>query len=190
MKKDKRCLDYQKAIKESEQDLLERERHQSKALLRDRMRFLHLLKSGACSSQAQAGKHIGLKVRASEKLWSKYCAEGIEGLLAYPYKGSQGKLSEKQKQQLQEELRKDQIQSLQQGCAYVEKKFRVHYTPSGISYVFRRLQVKKKTGRPVHVQKDVRGEKRFKKKLSGAEEAVRQALLHAGRNAGGHPHCV
>lgn len=166
MRKDKRCLDYRKAIKESEQQLLELERHQNKALLRDRMRFLRLLKSGACPSQAEAGKHIGLKLRASEKLWNKYRTQGLKGLLTYPYKGSKGKLSPQQEQQLHDELSKDQTQSLQQACAYVEKKFKVRYTIRGIGYVFERLKVKKGPGRPVHQHKDVKGEQRFKKNLS------------------------
>ena len=180
MKKDKRCLDYRKAIQETEQQLGELECHQSQALLRDRMRFLRLLKSGECPSQAKAGKYIGLKLRASEKLWEKYTQEGLRGLLTYPYKGSKGKLNEEQKQQLHKELYKDQIQSLQQVCDYVEKKFGVHYTPSGIRYVFQGLKVKKKTGRPVHHNKDGKGEKNFKKKISRSKAAVWQALLHGG----------
>jgi transposase len=166
MKQDKRSLDYQKVIKENEQELFSLERHQSKALLRDRVRFLRLLKSGECTSQAEAGKHIGLKRRASEKLWSKYRRGGLPGLLDYPYKGSQGKLSEEQLQCLEEELCKDQIQSLQQGCTYVEKTFRVRYTPSGLWHVLRRLKVKRKTARPTHHHKDEAGEKRFKKNAS------------------------
>ena len=178
MRKDKRCLDYRKAIKESEQQLLEAERHQSQALLRDRARFLRLLKSGACSSQAQAGKHIGLGLRGSEKLWKKYRKEGLKGLLTYPYKGSKGKLSESQQQQLQDELCKDATQDLQQACTYVEEKFQVHYTTRGIAYVFQRLKVKKKTGRPQYNGKDHRGEKNFKKKIPCPKEAVWKALLH------------
>ncbi len=166
MKQDKRCLDYSKAIKESEKQLRDVEHRQSKALLRHRIRFLRLLKSGECSSQAKAGQQIGLKRRASEGLWSKYRKEGIKGLLAYPYKGSKGKLSETQKQQLREELSRDQIQSLAQACDYVEKQFRVRYTTRGIGYVFERLKVKKKTGRPVHYHKDEKAERRFKKNLS------------------------
>jgi transposase len=164
MKKDKRCLDYHKAIKETEEQLRTLERHQSKALLRDRIRFLRLLKSGECHSQAQAGKAISLKRRAAEKLWAKYTKEGLAGLLTYPYQGSKGKLNEAQKQQLHEELCKDQIQGLQQACAYVERKFGVHYTTPGMRYVFACLKVKKKTGRPVYVDKDHKGEKHFKKK--------------------------
>jgi transposase len=178
MKKDKRCLDYRKAIKESEEQLWELERQQSKALLRDRMRFLRLLKSGACPSQAKAGKAIALRLRASEKLWSKYTKEGVEDLLTYPYQGSKGKLNEAQKQQLYDELCNDQMQSLRQACTYVKKQLGVHYTPPGIRYVFACLKVKKKTGRPVHVNKDHKGEKHFKKNISQSKATVWQTLLH------------
>lgn len=164
MKSDKRRLDYPKAIKESEAALRKLERSQTKALLRDRMRFLRLLKSGECTSQAEAGKQISLKRRAAEKLWSKYRTGGLSGLLNYPYKGAKPKLSEAQGERLQAELRKDGIQTLQQGCLYVAKTFKVTYTPAGFSKVLRRLKVKKKTARPSHVHRDEEGAERFKKK--------------------------
>jgi transposase len=166
MRKDKRCLDYQKAIKENVEELQTLERHQSKAIVRDRIRFLRLLKSGVCPSQASAGEQIGLKRRASEKLWSKYQREGMEGLLAYPYQGTKGKLNEEQLQLLDAELRRGSIQSRQQACQYVEREFGVQYTASGIGYVFQRLKVKKKTGRPHYSGKDHQGGKAFKKKVS------------------------
>ncbi len=157
-------MDYQKVIKQSEAELFSLERHQSKALLRDRMRFLRLLKSGECTSLAGAGRQIGLKLRASEKLWRKYREGSIPELLDYPFKGTTGRLSEEQSQKLEEELARDQIQSLAQGCAYVEKAFRIHYTPSGLWHVLQRLKAGKKTARPAHVHKDEKGEQRFKKK--------------------------
>ncbi len=164
--KDNRCLDYRKAIQESKGRLFSLERRQTKALLRDRMRFLRLLKSGECTTQAQAGQAIGLGLRGAEKLWKKYCREGVDGLLRYPYQGRKEKLSEEQKQQLHEELSKDSIQGLKQACQYVAEQSGVQYSLSAMHYVFKRLKVKKKTGRPVHYRKDEKGEKRFKKKLS------------------------
>lgn len=166
MKADNRCLDYSKAIKEPEKLLRNLERHQRKALLRDRVRFLRLLKSGECTSQAKAGQYIGLKLRASEKLWRKYREEGLQGLLTYPYKGTAGKLTKEQTRQLQEELSKDEVQSLQQARDYIAEQFGVGYTTRGVGYVFERLKIKKKTGRPVHHHKDVKGERVFKKKIS------------------------
>jgi transposase len=148
--KDQRSLDYRKAIKESEQKLFTLEPSQTKALLRDRMRFLRLLKSGECTSQAQAGRVIGLKLRASEKLWRKYREEGVEGLLTYPYRGKPEKIPQAVKQELSQELSTDQIQSLEQVQHFIEEKSGVHYTIAGIHYVLERMQVKKKTGRPVY----------------------------------------
>jgi transposase len=130
------------------------------------MRFLRLLKSGECTSQAKAGKVIGLGLRGAEKLWKKYRTEGLHGLLTYPYTGKREKLSEEQKQELLTELCKDQMQSLGQVCQYVEAQNGVHYTIPGMCYVLRRLKVKKKTGRPLYYNKDKKGEKHFKKKLS------------------------
>jgi transposase len=172
MRKDNRCLDYQKVIRESESALQRLEKAQASALLRDRMRFLRLLSSGECTSLAEAGKQIGLKLRASEKLWRKYREQGIEELLAYPFRGFKGKLSQEQMQQLQEELHSARFQSLHQGCQYVEKTFGIHYTTPGIRYVFGRLKGKKKTARPTHVHKDIAGETHFKKKISPPEAAL------------------
>ena len=160
--KDKRFLDYSKAIRENEEHLLYRERHQTYGLLRDRMRFLRLLKNGECATQAA----IGLKARAAEKLWKKYKAEGIEGLLAYPFTGRKEKISEALKHELQEELSKDQTQSLAQVQHFLEAKGEVHYTIPGIHYVLERMGVKKKTGRPQYYDKDWEGAQRFKKKSS------------------------
>lgn len=164
--KDQRCLDYRKAIKESEKQLFALERRQTKALLRDRMRFLRLLKSGECPSQAQAGAAIGLGLRGAEKLWKKYRTEGLQGLLSYPYPGRREKLSAVQKQALERELREDQAQSLEQVCHFVEEQNGVHYTIPGMFYVLRRMKVKKKTGRPQYQDKDLGGEERFKKNAS------------------------
>jgi transposase len=162
--KDKRFLDYRKAIRQSVEQLFYLERHQTRALLRDRMRFLRLLKSGACSTQADAGKAIGLKVRGAEKLWKKYKDEGIEGLLVYPYAGRKEKISEDLKKDLQEELAKDQSQSLAQVQQFIEQQSGVHYSIPGVHYVLGRMKVKKKTGRPQYYDKDTKGEQRFKKK--------------------------
>lgn len=175
--KDQRCLDYRKAITESEEKLRTLERRQSSALLRDRVRFLRLLKSGACTSQAQAGKVIGIKLRASEKLWRKYREERLEGLLRYPYRGKKEKLSQAQKQALENELLNDQMQTLEQVRAWVMQQSGVHYSASGIYYVLERLKVKKKTGRPQYYDKDKEGERRFKKKLLRADAALWFSLL-------------
>ena len=164
MRKDKRCLDYQKLIKESETKLRGLEKAQTKALLRDRMRFLRLLKSGECTSLAMAGKQLGLKLRAAEKLWRQYREQGLLGLLDYPFKGYGGKLTQEQHHTLEQQLHKSSFRGLKESCQYVEENFQAHYTLPGMHYVLKRLKIKKKTARPTHVQKSEKAEQRFKKK--------------------------
>lgn len=170
---DKRCLDYRRAIKESEQQLFCLERHQTRALLRALIRFLRVLKSGECSSQAQAGRVIGLGLLASEKLWRMYREHGTARLLHYSFAGRKPKLSEEGKEQFQQELRQHHTQTIEQARAWLEQQIGVHYSRSGMHYVLQDLRTGKKTGRPVHPGKDTHGERHFKKTLPGAITALR-----------------
>ena len=159
-----RQIDYGEAIKESEEELVRLERREQHGLLRDHFRFLRLLKSGVCHSQAAAGTSIGIKQRAAEKLWKKYREQGIEAFVHYPFKGTKGKLSEAQKQDLTEALQQGNVQTLAEAKSYVEKYFGITYTVGGVCYLFKQMHVKKKTGRPSNVRKDTAGAEQFKKK--------------------------
>jgi transposase len=170
-------INYQTAIKESAEELAALLRKQNTSLLRRRIRFLLLLKSGKCLSQAEAGAHIGLGLRGAEKLWKLYGTKGIEGVLEYPFKGRKSKLSEPLKQALHEHLSKDSIQTLCEACTFVKKKAGVQISKPGMLYVFRAMGIKKKTGRPSHVHRDEKGAEAFKKKLSGVKAALRRSPI-------------
>lgn len=157
-------LNYRELIRESEEELLTLERRQTQGILRLRVRFLRLLKSGECPTQAQAGERIALGPRQSQRLWQRYRQGGLKLLLAYPYQGHKPRLTPEQQQALQQELKKDQIHSLQQACAWLWDHQGVRFSPSGVHYLFKRLRVKKKTGRPVHHHRDSAGAEAFKKK--------------------------
>ena len=105
-------IDYCKEIKESQECLRKAERKQGKGFLRDRIRFLRLLKSGQCSSQQQAGNLTGHSLRNSQRLWKQYREGGLKALLMYPYEGSYCRLSKQQTQKLRHFLAKDQVQFL------------------------------------------------------------------------------
>jgi transposase len=156
-------IDYPKAIKETLEDLLQREREQSMAFVRDRIRFLRLLKSGRCSSQGQAGELIGLCSRSGQRLWKLYCEGGLKALLAYPYQGSRCRLNEEQREQLNTYLAEDEVQFLHEAGHYIQKQFGVHYSTSGLHKLFGRMKVKKKTGRPSNYRKDEKETDAFKK---------------------------
>ena len=158
-------IDYPKVIKESAKKLRKLEKEQHKAFVRDRIRFLWLLKSGRCSSQSQAGELIGLRPRSSQRLWQQYRNDGVKALLAYPYQGTPCRLTEEQRETLMAYLAEDQVQFLHEAKAYIHQHFAVRYSTGGLHKLFERLKVKKKTGRPANYRKDEKGAARFKKSL-------------------------
>ena len=156
-------IDYCEVIKESQEYLWKQEGKQSKSFVRDRIGFVRLLKAGQCSSQQQAGGLIGYSPRNSQRLWKQYREGGLKALLVYPYKGLPCQLSQPQQEKLRNYLAKDQAQFLQEAKGYIEQQFGICYSISAVHYLFDRLHIKKKTGRPSNYRKDQKGAKLFKK---------------------------
>lgn len=157
-------LNYDEMVKESIADLRVLHHKQSNSLFRRRLQFLMLLKSGKCCSQAKAGALIGIKQRASEKLWRLYQTQGVEGLVRLPDKGRPAKLTEEAKADLQEQLDQSRVATLKQACLFVAQTHGIVLTEVAMHYYFKREKIKKKTGRPTNIRKDNKGEERFKKK--------------------------
>jgi len=156
-------IDYPSAIHETVKTLLQKEKQQSKAFVRDRIRFLRLLKSGECTSQIQAGGLIGLHPRSSQRLWQQYRQGGLKVLLTYPYQGTSCRLSQEQRGQLNAHLAQDHTQFLHEAQHYIQEQFGVRYSMGGLHKLFGRMKVKKKTGRPSNFRKDEKGAEDFKK---------------------------
>ncbi|MBB1287413.1 winged helix-turn-helix domain-containing protein [Flavisolibacter sp. BT320] len=159
-----KCLNYSKEIGEEVEVLQGLYRKQSRSLARRRLRFLVLLKSGACASQALAGAKIGIKARAAEKLWALYRSKGVAGLLEKPHSGQPPKLTAKAKAALQKQLDGNHLQTLRDACAFVLQKHGIALSLSAMHHYFKAHGIKKKTGRPTNVRKDAAGEAVFKKK--------------------------
>lgn len=160
-------MDYGTVISEELAFLEKQERLAGKAVVRGRIRFLRLLKSGQCQSQRLAGQAIGLQERQSQRLWQLYRQQGYGALVSPGYAHSFGKLSSAQISQLQEFLRQDLASTLADAQHYVAQEFAVNYTASGLCKLFQRLKVKCKTGRPVNVRKDEGRAEAFKKTSLG-----------------------
>ena len=156
-------INYSKVIKETAKVLQRMEKEQQRAFVRDRIRFLRLLKSGRCSSQIQAGEFIGLRPRSSQRLWQQYTQGGLQAFPNYPYQGTTCRLNEEQIEKLVAYLAHDQVQFLHEAHGYIQQHFGVHYSTGGLHKLFERLKVKKKTGRPTNLRKDEKGAKTFKK---------------------------
>lgn len=157
-----KAVSYSEQIKESEEELLTLERKQTKGIARLRVRFLRLLKSGECTTQLQASQRMGVHLRQGQKLWKRYKEKGLKDFITYPYRGRKERISEDRKKDLEQRLNQDDIQSLKQGRQYLEQQG-LHYSISGVHYLFKRLRIKKKTGRPVHHHRDNEGSEELKK---------------------------
>jgi transposase len=145
-------MNYTALITESAADLQEAEKRRGSALERDRVRFLRLLKTGQCRSQAAAGAHIGLAERQSQRLWEAYRKGGLSALMPGPSRRGWGKLSSYQISCLRQFLLDDQAQTLAHIQAYLAGNLGVQYTIGGVSDLCKCLKIKPKTGRPVHVR--------------------------------------
>jgi transposase len=161
-----KALNYEEVVKESVAELRVLHQRQSNSLFRRRLQFLMLLKSGKCCSQAKAGALIGIKQRASEKLWKLYSEEGLPGLLRIPEKGRPAKLTEAAKTALQAELDQSRVATLKQACLFVAQTHGIVLSEVAMHYYFRGEKIKKKTGRPTNIHKHPEEEEGFKKKSS------------------------
>ena len=152
-------------IKESIEELKDLERSMSKGLVRDRVRFIRLLKEeSSFNIPAAAEKAGGYKKSWGYNLWKLYEQKGIVGVSAYPFKGTRPRLSKEDEQKLRAVLREDKISTLHQTAAWIKETTGVSYCDSAVWFVFKRLGIKKKTGRPQNVRKDIEGAEAFKKK--------------------------
>lgn len=156
-------MNYATLITESEAELSAAEKARGSALDRDRARFLRLLKSGECRTQAMAGQAIGLGERQSQRLWRAYGKGGLKGLHSASPRRGWGKLSSAQLTALRRYLLDNQAQTLAHIQTYLEGSHGVTYTIGGISALCKRLKIKPKTGRPVNVRQVPGAVEAFKK---------------------------
>lgn len=156
-------MNYPAAIKEKIEELNKLEKATKDLKGRDRVRFLRLLKSGEATSQQQAGRMIGLGIRQSQHLWDRYQTLGLGEFIKSRYQGRRSKSTKQEKQSLEERLKKDDLKSLQQGQEYLAQELGVNYTIGGVSYLFRQMKIKLKTGRPGNYQQNKTETEEFKK---------------------------
>lgn len=157
-------LSYSEAIKEKVETLKKEERCQTDSLLRDRVRFIRLLKEGSALTQKEASEQIGISERQGQRNWRQYKEQGLEGLIQAPQTGGgQSKLKESEFEELKKDLLEKEIQFLHEAVSHVKEKYQKDYSVPGMHYVFKRLEIKKKTGRPVNIRQDKEKLEEFKK---------------------------
>lgn len=158
-------MDYSKHITESEIDLQKLLKKQALVVNWDRIHFLILLKTGQTHTQTAAGEAIGVGRRQAQRLWQRYQAKGIDGLLLAAKRLRWGKLSSQQISHLRQFLLDDQAQTLAHIQAYLKGSLGVAYSFSSVGSLCKRLKIKPKTGSPVHVRQVPGAVEEFKKKV-------------------------
>lgn len=158
-----RKIDYKSEIKENLDYLLCCENKEKNGFIRDRIKFLRVLKEGLVKNQSQAGKIINLSERQSQRLWREYRELGFEYLKTNHRKGSSAKLSKSQLVEFQERLKESDVKDLNQATKIIKENYGIDYSVSGLSRLFSRNKIKLKTGRPSNIIKDDKEEVAFKK---------------------------
>lgn len=157
-------MNYQTEIAETSDYLFKLERHTTDLKARDRVRFIRLLKTGKANTQKEAGLLIGLGARQSQRLWRQYRATGLSGMSHSRYKGTTGKFDQSSRAALEERLKADDIQTLEQARGCLSAEFCAQYTVGGISSLFKRMKIKLKTGRPQNIKQNAAAREDFAKK--------------------------
>jgi len=160
-----KSLNYIESIKESEVDLEALLKKAKKSVVRDRLRYLLLLKTGKSRTQKEACEAINIGLRQGQRNWKLYKEKGLSGYIEIEVGGAPFKLSKAEEGELKERLEQDDIQFLHEAVAYVKEEYGKEYTLAGMHYVFKRLKIKKKTGRPTNIRQDKEGLKHFKKNI-------------------------
>lgn len=157
-------MDYQTEITETGELLLELERSSKDLKTRDRVRFIRYLKTGKAETQKQAGVLLGIGERQAQRLWREYRERGLSEMSRNRYRGGTGKFEAARRGELEARLKKDDIQTLEQAKQVLGEEFAAHYTVGGVSYLFQRLQIKLKTGRPHNIRQAEEEREEFAKK--------------------------
>lgn len=160
-------LDYGKLIKESDEALRKLEKRHRYSHLMQRVRMLRLLKTGECRSLTEAAAALGYSRRQCQRWLDSYRAGGLAALLEnrIAQRGRREWVDAEAWSSLQAALKRGEIATYKQARGLLAEHG-VHYKDeTGVLRLFRRHQIKLKTGRPRHEKADPEAQESFKKTL-------------------------
>ncbi|GAB6071624.1 hypothetical protein JCM14244_16630 [Venenivibrio stagnispumantis] len=152
-------------IKENTEELKELLKKQTKKQLMFRIQMLILLKENPKITLKEVSNLIPVSPPTLFRWWNYYKKGGLERLLQWNVEGYKGKLSKEQLNELIEEIKKGKFSTQKEIIQWIYEKFGIQYSQQGISDLLRKLNIKKKTGRPVNIKKDEKKEKEYKEAI-------------------------
>lgn len=158
-------INYPQLIEESTQELRELEKQHRGTRLEARVKMVRLLKEGTYRSQKQLAPVLGYSRRQVQRWWKHYRAEGLANLLVYQAPTGQGeRITDEALAALDEAMKAGQIARLEEARLFLEHRFAIRYTGvTGLSRLFKRHQIKLKTGRRRNKQASAEEQAAFKK---------------------------
>ena len=157
-------IDYRERISEGVEELARAERAVRGTAMADRVKLLRLLKAGEQRSLAGAAALLGYSERQAQRWWQCYSKGGL-AVLAQPARrhGGRERVTAAAWQALEAKLRAGEVARLRDARDYLRAQWGIDYTVGGVSKLFQRRRVKRKTGRPQHRQADTAAQAAFKK---------------------------
>lgn len=149
-------------IKENTEELKNLLKEQTKKQLVFRIQMLILLKENPKMTLKEVNNLLPVSYPTLHRWWGYYKEGGLEKLLQWNVEGYKGKLSQEQIEKLIEEIKKGRFSTQKEIIQWIYEKFGIQYSQQGISDLLKKLNIKKKTARPVNIKKDEEKEKEFK----------------------------
>ena len=153
-----RKVDYPMLIKEDIKELKQIERKLKYVYPRKITQLLILLKSGKCNLK-EAAQLLSISYRAAKKYWQFYRENGVEGIISW--RDTRRKRDKISDEELKEIVEQHQPKTLREMSLIIKNKKGVKYSISGLHSKCKRLKIKLKTGRPVHIKKNQKKQKRL-----------------------------
>ena len=168
-------LKYADHIRESVEELAERERQVRGHTTADRLKVLRLLKAGKARSRRQLVESLGSRERQLQRWWALYQQGGLAALLQErPRGGRTERLTAQAWASLTAAMAAGQIGGLKDVRRHLRRHGRITYRGvSGVSRLLKRHGVKLKTGRRQHRRADLAHQAAFTKGLRRRAETAR-----------------
>jgi len=151
-------------IKENVKELKNLLKKQIKKQLIFRIQMLILLKENSKITLKEVSNLLPVSYPTLHRWWGYYREGGLEKLLQWNVEGYKGKLSQKQIKKLIEEIKKGKFLTQKEVIQWIKDEFGIEYSQQGISDLLKKLNIRKKTARPVNIKKNEEKEKEFKEK--------------------------
>lgn len=138
----------------------------------DRIKAIILFDKGY--SKIQICGILLIDKKTLNKIFKKYNAKGVDGVLTDNYKAYTGKLTKEQEEELKNDVRENTFSTAKEVCEHVRKKYDVVYRVESIVQLLHRLGFSYKKTKQVPGKADKVKQEQFVKKYEGLKENLQE----------------